>query len=271
VIHPNKISLTLTAVAVLSMVAVTAYAQESQQQDNTGTNPVNFTRDIRVYNEYSILNTEGDGTQNLTTAELRLPFADGKWQWRIRARWNSIKADLNDDGSDDLDDSGLGDLDMRFLTVLKLDMETRTAWAGGLEIFLNTADEDALGAGATSLGPQLFYVKFLPTGLFAPALQYKFSVDEDDGRSEVDQFLIDINYLNMAKDKKSWFFTNPQLIFDNENDKEFAIVKVEWGWMMANWYDDLPGHSFWVRPSVGIGADRPTEGAVEFGYKIVGW
>ncbi len=148
-IHPNKISLTLTAVAVLSMVAVTAYAQESQQQDNTGTNPVNFTRDIRVYNEYAILNTEGDGTQNLTTAELRLPFADGKWQWRIRARWNSIKADLNDDGSDDLDDSGLGDLDMRFLTVLKLDMETRTAWAGGLEIFLNTADEDALGAGDT--------------------------------------------------------------------------------------------------------------------------
>ena len=59
-IHPNKTSLTLTAVAVLSMEAVTAYAQESQQQDNTGTNPVNFTRDIRVYNEYSILNTEGD-------------------------------------------------------------------------------------------------------------------------------------------------------------------------------------------------------------------
>ncbi len=170
--YHSKVGLKLTAIAVLSMAAVTAYAQESQKQDTTGTNPINFSRDFRVYNEYSILNTEGDGTQNLATAELRLPFADGKWQWRMRARLNSIKADLNDDGNDDLDDSGIGDFDMRFLTVLKLDMETKTAWAGGLEIFVNTADEDALGSGVTSLGPQLFYVKFLPTGLFAPALQY---------------------------------------------------------------------------------------------------
>jgi len=90
-------------------------------------------------------------------------------------------------------------------------------------------------------------------------------------RSEIDQFLIDLNYLKMAKDKKSWFFADPQLIFDNENDEEFAIADIEWGWMMANWYDDLPGHSFYVRPSFGIGADRPTKGSVEFGYKIVGW
>ncbi len=136
---------------------------------------------------------------------------------------------------------------------------------------MDTADEDALGAGSTSLGPQLFYVKFLPTGLFAPGLQYKFSVDEDDGRSEVDQILIDLNYLRMADDKKSWFFTDPQLVFDNEADIEFAIVDLEWGWMMATWYDDLPGHSFYVRPSFGVGADRATDGSIEVGYKIVGW
>jgi hypothetical protein len=41
--------------------------------------------------------------------------------------------------------------------------------------------------------------------------------------------------------------------------------------MMANWYDDLPGHSFYVRPSFQLGADRPAEGSIEFGYKIVGW
>ena len=184
---------------------------------------------------------------------------------------NSIKTDLDDDSSDDLDDSGLGDWDMRFLTVLDLDMESKTAWAGGLEVIMDTADEDVLGAGSTSLGPQLFYVKFLPTGLFAPGLQYKFSVDEDEGRSEVDQILIDLNYLRMAEDTKSWFFTDPQLVFDDEADVEFAIVDLEWGWMMATWYDDLPGHSFYVRPSFGVGADRPTDGSIEVGYKIVGW
>ena len=37
-------------------------------------------------------------------------------------------------------------------------------------VFLNTASEDTLGTGVTSLGPQVFYVKFLPTGLLAPGL-----------------------------------------------------------------------------------------------------
>lgn len=267
----NKISLVLTAFAALTMAAVDGHAQEAEKKDNTGTNPINFSRDFRVYNEYTELNTEGDGTQNLTTAEYRTPFAGGKWQWRLRARFNSIEADLNDDGNDDVDDSGIGDWDMRFLTILDFNKETKSAWAGGLEVFMDTADEDALGAGSTSLGPQIFYVKFLKTGLFAPGLQYKFSVDEDDGRSEVEQWLVDLNYLKMADDKKSWFFTDPQLVIDNENDLEYAIVDLEWGWMMANWYDDLPGNSFYVRPSFGVGDDRPTEGSIEVGYKIVGW
>jgi hypothetical protein len=263
----TKLSLILTAVVTLTLTSANLLAQsEEQEKDKTGTNPVNFSRDFRVYNEFTRLNTAGDGTQNLTTAEIRLPFAEGKWQWRLRARINSIEVDL-----DGINDSGIGDWDMRFLTVFDFNKETKTAWAGGLEVFLDTADEDALGAGSTSLGPQVFYVKFLPRGLFAPGLQYKFSVDEDAGRSEVDQVLIDLNYLRMAEDKKSWFFTDPQLVFDNENDQEFAIVDLEWGWMMANWYDDLPGHSFYVRPSFGVGADRPTEGSIEFGYKIVGW
>ena len=268
----TKHNLVLTAVVTLTLASANVLAQsEEQKKDSTGTNPIDFSRDFRVFNEYSRLNTAGDGTQNLTTAEGRLPFADGKWQWRLRARLNSIEADLDGDGNNDLDDSGMGDWDMRFLTVFSLNKESKTAWAGGLEVFLDTAAEDALGAGSTSLGPQIFWVKFLPTGLFAPGLQYKLSVDEAEGRSEVDQILIDLNYLKMGKDKKSWFFTDPQLVFDNENDQEFAIVDLEWGWMMATWYDDLSGHSFYMRPSIGVGADRPSEGSIEFGYKIIGW
>ena len=103
-----------------------------------------------------------------------------------------IEADFNNDGVDDVDESGLGDIDMRFLTVPVLDMANKQALAFGLELFLDTASEDALGAGTTSLGPQVFYVKFLKRGLFAPGLQYKFSVDEDDGRNETNQFIIDL-------------------------------------------------------------------------------
>ena len=136
-----------------------------------------------------------------------------------------------------------------------------------------------LGAGTTSLGPQGFYVRFFRGGigpysgggLFAPGLQYKFSVDEDDGRSDTDQILIDLNFLVMGTNKTFWFFTDPQIVFDLENDIEFAILDFEFGWMMAQWFPDLKGQSFYVRPSVGVGGDRPTDYGVEVGYKIVGW
>jgi len=246
-----------------------AFSQE-KEQDNTGTNPINFSNDFRVYNEYLQLNTAGDGNKNITTAEFRTSFLEGKWQWRVRGRLASLDADLNDDGTDDVDESGQGDLDMRFLTVPYFDKENKRAIAFGLEVFLNTASEDALGSGTTALGPQLFYVKFLPKGLFVPGVQYKFSIDEDAGREDIDKILIDLNYLRMADDKQSWFFTDPQIVIDNESNTEFAIVDFEFGWMMTNW-TNLKGHSFYIRPSIGVGSDRSTDGSIELGYKIVGW
>lgn len=264
----------LAAIALISSVALSpaAYAEE-KSSDKTGTNPVNFSNDARLYNEYSWLNTEGDGTQNFSTAELRTSFFEGKWQWRVRAHYNAITADLNDDGTDDVDESGIGDTDMRFLTVPYLNMAEKRAFAVGLEVFMDTASEDVLGSGTTSLGPQVFMVFFKPfgiNGLFGPGVQYKFSVDEEEGRSDVDQVLIDLNFLRMSDDKTWWFFTDPQIVIDNENDTEFAIVDFEFGFMMNKWFD-LKGHSFYVRPSVGVGDDRPTDGSIEVGYKIVGW
>jgi hypothetical protein len=265
----KQISTLLAALVVAGSMSINAHAQEDAKSDKTGTNPINFSVEARVFNEYQWLNTAGDGSQNVTTFEFRAPFADGKWQFRTRIRAASIKADINDDGIDDADESGLGDIDFRLLTVPYMNMERKLAIATGLEVFLDTASEDVLGLGTTSLGPQVFLVKFLPRGLFAPGLQYKFSVDEDDGRSDTDQVLIDLNYLLMAKDKLSWFFTDPQIVIDNENNVEFAIVDLEFGAMMQKWFPSLKGQSAYIRPSFGLGSDRPVDGSVEVGYKMV--
>ncbi len=126
----------LVATAFVASVALSSVGfsqeqsqqQEQAKQDKTGTNPINFQKDLRFYNEFTWLNTLGDGTQNLTTVEFRTPFAGGKWQWRVRARYNALSADLNNDGIDDIDESGLGDTDMRFLTVFSLNMATKTRY-----------------------------------------------------------------------------------------------------------------------------------------------
>jgi hypothetical protein len=261
------------AAALLLMGAygqIASSQEVGQAEDQTGTNPVNFQRELRFNNEYIGLNTLGDGSQNLTTVEFRSPFASGNWQWRIRTRRAAVSADFDNDGIDDVDDAGLGDTDMRFITVPVLNMQERYAIAYGVELFLDTASDPTLGSGTTALGPQIFYVKFLEGGLFAPGLQYKFSVDEDVGRRETDQILIDLNFLKMADDQQSWFFTDPQLVIDRETDTEFSIVDFEFGWMMSKW-TELRGHSFYVRPSVGLGADRLTDYSIEIGYKIVGF
>lgn len=166
----------------------------------------------------------------------------------------------------------MGDTDIRFLTVPYLDMSKKMAIAFGMEFFFDTASEDSLGLGATSLGPQVFAVFFKPFGgmfdLFAPAYQHKFSVDEDEGRGEVHQGLIDIFFLKTSADKQRWALLDPQIILDYENDTEFMLIDVEVGTMLDKYFG-TKGHSAYLRPSIGIGGDRPTEGSIEVGYKVI--
>jgi len=129
----------------------------AKKSDKTGTNPINFTHDARVYNNFNWLNTSGDGDFNVTTFEFRTPFAEGKWQFRLRARAASIEVDFDGDGIEDIDEFGSGDLDFRFLTVPKMNMAKKRALAVGFETTIDTASDDALGQGALSFGPPGFW------------------------------------------------------------------------------------------------------------------
>jgi len=251
-----------------------AEAAVTDKNDKSGTNPINFQRDIRIYNEYTWLNTEGDGNQNLTTLEYRTPFAGGKWQLRARLPYSITTADFNGDGIDDVDDNGLGDVNIRLMTVPW--MKGANALALAVEVFFDTASEDSLGAGATSLAPVVFFGHFFQGGwgpwkkggLFAPGLQYKFSIDEDVGRDEVEQIIIDINYLAMSENGKTWLFVEPQIVFDQVNDVEFAIMDIEFGFMTSR-----PGQSWYIRPTFTLGSssDRSTDYGIEIAYKWIGW
>ena len=256
------------------------------KSDQTGTNPINFTYDLRLYNEYQWLNVDGDGEQNTTTLEFRVPFADGKWQFRVRAYGNYVNADGPDAGYSPgmfarrhldrrggplrslrtdrgIDDCGFGDVDFRFLTVPYFNLEKRFAIATGLEVFLDTAHEDSLGSGSTSLGPQIFLGFFRPFGLpidgFFPGYQHQFDVDGND----VHQSVIDL-YVLKTWNKTMWLLADPQIILDYENNTEFLLLDLEFGTMLKT-----EGHSAYIRPSIGVGRDRPFDASIEVGYKIV--
>ena len=98
-VYPIVLAAALLIAVMPFQALAEADAQSAMQADKTGTNPINFTFDARLYNEYQWLNTEGDGHQNITTAEFRAPLLDGKLQFRVKARYLDIGADLNDDGN----------------------------------------------------------------------------------------------------------------------------------------------------------------------------
>lgn len=241
------------------------------EKDKTGTNPMNFTFDARLYNEYQWLNTAGDGGQNITTFEFRAPFADGKWQFRSKLRAVDLKADFNDDGTDDVDDFGFGDIDVRFMTIPYMNMQKRLAVALGVEFFLNTASEDSLGAGAWTVAPLVFLPIFNPLGpgsIFVPGYQHKISFYEDSGRDQVHLGVIDFFLVKTFAQNQYWAYIDPQIVLDYENSREFILVELQGG-MMLDKFVGSKGHSIWILPSFGVGSDSPYDFSFEVGYKYI--
>lgn len=273
--EPLLIGVILTLALSLGAMAFDVRAQDdakaAMKKDKTGTNPINFTNDMRVYNEFSWLNTEGDGEKNVTTFEYRMPILEGKLQFRIRIRGVWTQADLNNDGIDDLDSSGLGEVDFRFLTVPYLNMKKKVAMAIGFETFLPTGNP-TVGSQRLSIGPQIFGVFFMPFGiknsLIAPAYQHRVSTWEDEGVSRLNQSLFDVFFLLTSADKQYWMLVNPSYVIDHETEADFGFVDAEFGMMLDNIIGPN-GHSVYIRPSIGIGEDHPTDGSIEVGYKVI--
>ena len=249
--------------AVLLLVSP-AMAQE-KEKDNTGTNPINFTNDLRIYHNFSELNTIGDGSANTTTMQFRTPFADGKWQFQMKMPFVVDKEiDLTGNGVNNIDDVGVGNLSLRFLTVPILKMEKKFALATGLEVLFDTANDPKIAGSSTSLGPQVFAVFFKPPGggaLMAPAYQHVFSV----GGKDVNQSALDFFYLYSLKDNFfNWALINPQALINYESDNDTHInIDIEAGKMITK------TQSVYIRPGFGIGGDRLFDWDIEGGWKVV--
>ena len=258
--NPMKHLVTGFVVLVGTVLATPSLAQMKDKSDKSGTNPVNFTNDVRLYHEYQDL--EGGGTGNITTFEGRTPVFDGKMQLRTRIPYKWV------DNNATIDESDLGDINVRALIVPFIDLKkTGTALALGLEVFLPTAGKDALGEGKISLGPQIFGVKFAPFGikgsLIAPAIQEVFSVAGEGSRASVHRTQLDVFFLKQSADKKLYALVDPQYIIDHNNDKQFGLLESDFGYVFD------AGFTGYVRPGIGFGPDKPFDWNFEFGIKFI--
>ena len=262
-----------------------AWSGPLSAEDNSGTNPVNFTYDFRFYTELAQFDDDA-GSSVLNTAELRVPlgrdiaylseeptespFYDmgSTWQLRFRAKYKNLSIDDPLDtpfGTSEV--SGIGDFDARLLWIASAEKEL--VIATGLEVFFDTASNDALGNGQTLLGPQRFAVFpgiLGPGSLFAPGYQYVFDVDGGSSDPDVSRSQLDFYFVWGLAKGRNWLIVDPQVIVDHEDDNDtFTTVEVEWGYMMV----PESGISGYLRPGVGLGSDKLYEWNMEIGLKFV--
>ena len=252
------------------VIGTSVYAQAEEEKDNTGTNPINFTNDLRVYYDFSKSDDNVNVKSGTATVEYRTPFADGKWQFRIKMPYVWKEGDSTGNGVDNIDDNGIGNVNIRFLNVPILKMEKKFALAVGLEVFFDTANDPKIGGSSILLGPQVFAVFFKPLGggdLIAPAYQHIISVGgKDANRTQLDVFYLYSSALKGTKigEYINWAMVNPQAVIDYENDNDTHInVDFEVGKMISS------SQSLYFRPGVGVGGDRLFDWSTEIGWKMI--
>jgi hypothetical protein len=249
---------TLACLTLLTWLASagSALAQEPAKKDESGTNPTNFTYDFRIWNEAQDL--PGDNSFTKTTFEYRFPVGK-KFAFRTRIPY----AQLSLDGAGST--TGLADIDARFIYLAHANRSWALAF--GLEGTFDTATKEILGSGKTTIGPQVFVVKFAPLGikgaLIAPAYQYVTDVAGDDDRADIRRSLIDIFFVWLAGDKKHWAVIDPQIVIDHEAETETLILETEVGQMMFG-----PTSSY-IRPGFHLAGDELYNWNVEAGFKVI--
>ena len=131
----------------------------------------------------------------------------------MRARGVDIEVDLNDSGNVGLDDSGMGDMDVGFLTVPYRDMEKKVTIAVGGGVVLRHGIErrpllwhNLPGSAAVCLVLKPFDGMF---DLVTAAYRRNFGVDEDEGRGRAHQGLIDVFLLKASAYKQCWVLIDP--------------------------------------------------------------
>ncbi len=275
-----KVVLAFGLLMILLTVAMPAVA-EGEKKDDTGTNPVNFTYDFRFITEMQQF-PDGGGSQVKNILEWRAPLGNdiknlggggmfndmGKtFSLRFRAYHNSLS--LNNSSTESFGTSqvsGIGDFDARILAIAY--SSKKFILAPGLEAFFNSASNSALGSGQNTLAPVVFGVFLGALGkgsLFAPGYQYVFDVGGDDSLGGTSRSQIDLYFVWILAQGKNWFLVDPQIILDHNNKKEFMTVDAEWGFMIV----PKAGISGYVRPGVGVGADRPFDYNLEFALKFI--
>lgn len=252
------------AVAILAVTsAATAYGQSGStpphhDAPDNGTDPTRLSRSATITYEHTDL-LEGY-KRDLFRLEGIVPFGQ-KNDWSARVRVPVVSTDTTDD-----DGYGLGDASLQLSHVFG--MTHKRGFVAQGEFTFDTAERDELGGGQTIFKGTLIYAKFLEHGIFAPAFVQTLDVGGGSDRPDVRTTTIDFYYVPKLAGGKYVTF-DPALNYDWERNQPYASLATTFGKVVGPAFG---GHGqVYLKPSLQMGPHRPSDWAIEVGYKVIGF
>ena len=230
----------------------------ASKEDKSGTNPLNFQKEFRLFNEAQFL--QGRGYQNITTLQYVHPFSSN---FSVRVRLPFVGNDATGENQ-----YGFGDFNVKANWVPY--MKNKVGVMLGSEFSFNTASNSVLGTGKNTIAPVAVLAFFLNDGLiFAPAYQQTVSYGGDSARRDINIGAIDLYLVKLTKSKHNWFILDPTILADYANNRTSGTLEFEAGQIVGRMMGGIG--SIYIRPGVGMGTDRIYNWNLEVGFKLIGF
>lgn len=245
---------TRAGMALLSLPLLTEVAF-GEQPDN-GTDPTRLRRQAAISYEYLDLgNSISRGAMKLI---FETPISEST-SIRITAPFQSFNIGPH------ADDMALGDISVRMTQILSLNR--KSGIVGQMEVFGDTAARRELGNNSTVLKGGLIFANFLGGGrIFAPAIAHSESLG---GGKRVRESVLDLYYVPKLKNP-AWYATfDPAIIRNWESETTYGSLAVTVGRSIGTFGDGLV--QAYVKPSVYVGSERPSDWGVEIGIRAIGF
>lgn len=242
-----------------AMAPLIAAAQEQAAPANNGTDPTRLTTTAVVAYEYNDLNA---GMQrHAPRLDLTFPFG-AKQDYSLRVRVPVVSNDVAGNTG-----FGLGDVSLTGTHVFGLTRQR--GLVAQAEMIFDSASRDELGAGKHVFKGTFIYARFLPQGIFAPALVHSVDVGGDRQRPDVSLTTIDLYYVPKLADPRNFVTLDPALNFDWEKNAQFGSLAVTVGRGVGKAFGGVA--QVYAKPSVMFGHERPGDWSLELGFKVLGF
>ena len=245
----------LMALLATAAPAFAGQASESKASADNGTDPTRLRR--AVWLNYERMEFGESASRDRTQMILETPIS-AKTALRVSAPLVRINTPAGEIGT------GLGDITVRAKHLLSINRSRGLVVQA--DITADTASERGLGGGATVASAAFIYAKFLPDGsIFAPAISH----DQSLGGKHVSETTADFYFVPKLRNP-AWYMTlDPALVRNWDAETFYGSFAVTVGRKVADVGAGVA--QLYVKPNLLIGADRPANGSVEVGIRVIGF